>query len=167
MDTNEHEEKAVMRAMDGQEFWYETELGKALAKRLPGGCTRIIIDIPVEGLVKIYYATVDSGPVLGLKWDDVIEQFDICKPSGMDDPSPQTKAITNSLHEKCRTGEICHQDIFDACELLEAYDQRIRELYRANGWIPQKTSAAEVTELARRGGVTEKETADADGSNSQ
>jgi hypothetical protein len=80
MDTNEPEEKRLASPMTGHTFWHETELGRALAKRLPRRCTRVIIDIPVMGVVKIYYATVDSGPVLDLKWDDVIEQIEICKP---------------------------------------------------------------------------------------
>ena len=79
MNPNEPPKKTA-EMMIGYTFWHETELGKALAKRLPRRCTRVIIDIPIKGLVKIYYATVDTGPVLDLKWDDVIEQMVICDP---------------------------------------------------------------------------------------
>jgi len=66
--------------ISGTELWQNTELGKALAKVLPPEITRVIIDIPCEGIVKIYYASVETVPIVNLKWDEVIEQFKVVKP---------------------------------------------------------------------------------------
>ena len=72
----------VSAAISGMEFWHNTEFGKALAKVLPPKLTRVIIDIPIKGAVKIYYASLETGPILDLKWDEIIEQFEVVKPKG-------------------------------------------------------------------------------------
>jgi len=95
MDTNEHE-VANHEVMTGIRFWQETALGKALAARLPKEVTRVIIDIPAEDLVKIYYASVNSGPLLDLKWDDVIEYFGLCTPSGMNECQTKPETVAES-----------------------------------------------------------------------
>lgn len=64
-------------AISGFEFWQQTEFGKALAQILPPGLQRVIIDIPVEGLVKIYYQSVDTNTVLNLDWGNIIQQFEV------------------------------------------------------------------------------------------
>ena len=130
MNTNEHKAKKGAGPMTGIEFWHGTELGRALAGKLPPQLTRIILDIPVEGLVKIYYASIDTGPVLDLKWDEVIEHFDVCKPSGAGVPSESTRQFTDLIRAKIESGEICHSDILAACDLAEALDTRVHELYR-------------------------------------
>ena len=89
------------KIMSGIEFWQKTELGKALAKRLPPKITRVIIDIGIEDPVKIYYSTFDTGPILNLRWDDVIEQFEVCEPTTQISPSEKTKTFTRILREKC------------------------------------------------------------------
>jgi hypothetical protein len=63
--------------MTGCQFWFDTELGKALAKKLPTKITRVIIDIPLEKPVTIYYSTIDTGPILNLNWDEVIQHVKI------------------------------------------------------------------------------------------
>jgi len=68
------------KAISGMELWHNTELGKALAKVLPPQLTRVIIDIPVYGAVKIYYASIETGPTLDLKWDEIIERVEVVKP---------------------------------------------------------------------------------------
>ena len=68
------------KAISGMEFWHNTEFGKALAKVLPPQLTRVIIDIPVYGAVKIYYASIETGPILDLKWDEIIERVEVVKP---------------------------------------------------------------------------------------
>ena len=64
-------------AMTGMQFWHETELGRALAKKLPPMITRVIIDIPFNEAVKIYYSSVDTGPILDLRWDEIIKHIKI------------------------------------------------------------------------------------------
>jgi len=66
--------------ISGVDFWHNTEFGKALAEVLPPKLTRVIIDIPINDVVKIYYASVETGPILDLKWDEIIEQFEVVTP---------------------------------------------------------------------------------------
>jgi len=49
------------------------ELGIELLDKglVPKDCHRVVIDIPVDGLVKIYYATYDNSP----KLDDLIKRL--------------------------------------------------------------------------------------------
>lgn len=75
--------------MTGFQFWHETELGKALAKKLPPMITRVIIDIPMDGPVTIYYSTIDTGPILNLNWDSVIQHVKI----------EEVKALKSNNHE--------------------------------------------------------------------
>jgi len=69
------------KVISGMEFWRNTEFGKALAKVLPPKLTRVIIDIQLKDAVKIYYASIETGPILDLKWDQIIEQFKVVTPS--------------------------------------------------------------------------------------
>ena len=75
-------------AMSGMEFWNNTEFGKALKKVLPTKLTRVIIDISLNDAVKIYYASVETGPILDLKWDEIIEQFEVIRPNELQEPTP-------------------------------------------------------------------------------
>ena len=68
------------KAITGMELWSDTELGKALKNVLPPGITRVIIDIQIKDSVKIYYASVNTGPVLDLKWDEIINRCEVVKP---------------------------------------------------------------------------------------
>jgi len=69
-------------AITGIELWQNTELGRALKKILPPEITRVIIDIQIKAPVKIYYASIDTGPILDLKWDEIIEKCEVVKPEG-------------------------------------------------------------------------------------
>jgi hypothetical protein len=73
-------EESIKTAITGLGLFQETELGKALRKVLPPRLTRVIIDIPVGEVAKIYYASIDSGPIVDLKWDQIIEQFEVVSP---------------------------------------------------------------------------------------
>ena len=75
-------------AMSGMVFWNNTEFGKALKKVLPTKLTRVIIDISLNDAVKIYYASVETGPILDLKWDEIIEQFEVIRPNELQEPTP-------------------------------------------------------------------------------
>jgi len=68
------------KAISGVELWHNTELGKALRKVLPRELTRVIIDIGIDSPVRIYYASLDTGPIVDLKWDEIIERCEIVKP---------------------------------------------------------------------------------------
>ena len=48
-------------------FW-ETDFGKALAKIVPEGTTRVIIDISLDDIVVAYYETYASKKILELDW---------------------------------------------------------------------------------------------------
>jgi len=68
------------KAISGVELWHNTELGKALKKVLPPEITRVIIDIGINEPVKIYYASINTGPIVDLKWDEIIERCEVVKP---------------------------------------------------------------------------------------
>jgi len=68
------------KAISGVELWHNTELGKALRKVLPPELTRVIIDIGIDSPVSIYYASLDTGPIVDLKWDEIIERCEVVKP---------------------------------------------------------------------------------------
>jgi len=64
-------------AISGQRFWHSTEFGKALAEILPPQVERVIIDIPIQGMVRIYYQSFDVDKILDLKWGDVLPKIEI------------------------------------------------------------------------------------------
>jgi len=79
--------------ISGIDFWHNTEFGKALARVLPPKLTRVIIDIDIHDVVKIYYASIETGPILDLKWDEIIDQFEVVKPAVPAVPWPENEVI--------------------------------------------------------------------------
>jgi len=73
------------KIISGMELW-QTEFGKALAKVLPPKLTRVIIDIDIHDAVRIYYASLDTGPILDLKWDEIIGRFEVVKATDLNNP---------------------------------------------------------------------------------
>ena len=68
------------KAITGIELYNQTELGKALIKVLPPKLTRVIIDIGIDGPVRIYYASLNTGPIVDLDWSGIIERFEVVEP---------------------------------------------------------------------------------------
>ena len=76
-DTKENKSDVVMI---GADLMNKTKFGKSLSKKLAmpmDKITRIIIDIPADGFVRIYYETVDSSSLLDLKWGNDIGKIEI------------------------------------------------------------------------------------------
>ena len=54
-------------ATHGLRIW-DTSLGKQLMPLVPEGTTRVVVDISLNDVVKIYYEVNHSEPVLNLDW---------------------------------------------------------------------------------------------------
>ncbi len=66
-------------AMTGFMFWQETKLGEELKKYLPKETCRVIIDIPADGLVKVYVDCFPPKSMLNLSWPEVLGNIEIIK----------------------------------------------------------------------------------------
>ena len=62
-----------------QAIW-GTELGKALAKRLPPETRRIVRDIAYDDAVKVYYECYATEGLLNFDWDSFLTGADIIAP---------------------------------------------------------------------------------------
>ena len=71
-----------MAAITGMELLHGTDFGRALLQHLPKELTRIVIDIPVTDIVKIYYQGVDASALLDLKWGDEFGKIEIVSVDG-------------------------------------------------------------------------------------
>jgi len=122
------------KAISGMELWHNTELGKALAKVLPPQLTRVIIDIPVYGAVKIYYASIETGPTLDLKWDEIIERVEVVKPKEAACCLPSDKVWKfNPLDEIKGKDDLLKKSLF----MLRHYFNRHGTLYE---YTPTETA---------------------------
>lgn len=57
--------------ISGFDFFNSTDLGKVLAEKLPKGLKRVIIDIPIDGVVTIYSQGIDSSVLLDIDVDKI------------------------------------------------------------------------------------------------
>jgi len=51
---------------------WDKPLGKELAKVVPPGTTRVIVDIPCDGAVCVYYQCFASESILNLNWENAL-----------------------------------------------------------------------------------------------
>ena len=60
-------ERMDSMATHGLRIW-DTSLGKQLMQLVPEGTTRVVVDISLDDVVKIYYEVNHSEPILNLDW---------------------------------------------------------------------------------------------------
>jgi len=61
-------------------YWCEiqdTEFGRALNEVIPPETQRIIIDIPCDEAIKVYYQTLASDAMLNLAWANLLKNADV------------------------------------------------------------------------------------------
>jgi len=82
-------------AMTGFKLFNNTKMGKALREILPKQTTRVIIDIPANDSVKLYYQTVDSTAILGIDWGvEILPKIEIIDA----DKNKQNKEMWNEYN---------------------------------------------------------------------
>ena len=86
----------IMYALSQQEDWYglvermdsmathgariwDTSLGKQLMQLVPEGTTRVVVDISLDDVVKIYYEVNHSEPILNLDWAKAFDSATLVK----------------------------------------------------------------------------------------
>jgi len=56
---------------------WDTEFGKELSKVCPEFCQRIIIDIPYDDVIRVYYQCCADKALLELNWENALQGADV------------------------------------------------------------------------------------------